>query len=200
MYLEYQKVTYSLKGNAMRLVCDGGFIRFKISSGMGTRPRLFWQTGRKWTPINDVMIGDTSVVFEGMGKEGGVPVSELLFGVDLPIFNERTGLNTSDYFYKSRKAGFSQYVYIIDMVNQTLTARNIDPIVDYVKFDKRRYLLEQAYRTPEKAMTVAQAEQIRQQQQEREAFLSEIAANYSQEIRVVTMQLEHEEISDCYLD
>lgn len=200
MYADYQKITYSVRGGSMRIVCDQGFTRFRLVSKMATRPRLYWQDGRRWIELKDVAYNDTSVVFEGMGKEGGVPVPYLMTGIELPLFNERPGLSAADYFYKSRTAGFSEYVYIIDMVNQQMTFRNIEPIVDYLMLDRRKYLLEQAWRSPERALTVNQSEQQQQEQSQRTAVLEQAAAQYNREVRVVTPQLHHEQTSDCYPD
>lgn len=198
VYADYQKVTYSLYGGVMRMSCDQGFTQFRLSSDFGKRPRLYWKQGRRWLELRDVTYNDTSVVFEGMGKEGGVPVDELLDGIDLPIFDFRRGGNVADYFYKSRRAGFSEYVYIIDMVNSELTYRNIDPIVDYLLFDRQRYRQDQAYRTAESVITVKQEVQQRIDSLERERQIEQVASQFDREMRVVTPALHHEVLSNCY--
>lgn len=198
MYADYQKVTYSLYGGTMRLTCEQGFTQFRLTSAFGQRPRLYWKSGKRWVELRDVTYNDNSVVFEGMGKEGGVPVEELMDGITLPIFNQRVGISASEYFYKSQRPGFSEYVYIIDMINQQLTYRNINPIVDFLLFDKQRYRQDQGYRTAERIITVEQEVQQRIDRLQRAEQIEDIIRQNSKELRVVTPALHHEVVSTCY--
>lgn len=192
MSIAYQNINYSLRGGSMRIACDQGLTHFKLSSGFGTRAKLYWKADEKWVELKDVIYSDTYFSFEGMGKEGGVAVSDLELNIGLPIFNDTNSKTANDYFYKAQRTAFTDYVYIIDVVNQTMRSSNLEPIVDDLVFDKLKYLQEQAYQTPGPIVAAKQAE--------RQVVLQNTIQRYADGIRIVTTAGKHQLQSRCYLE
>lgn len=192
MYVAYQKINYSLRGGNLRFSCEQGLTQFRLRSDFGTRARLYWQSAEGWVELEDVIYGDNYLSFDGMGREGGVAVSDLELNVGLPIFNNKNSKTVNDYFHKAQRAPFTDYVYIIDMLNQTMRASNVEPIVDYLVLDKDTYLREQAYQTTGREVASIKAEQQRALQQAIE--------RYADGIKIVTTAGKHQLQSRCYLE
>lgn len=192
MYAAYQNINYSLRGATLLFTCEQGLTEFRLRSEFGTRAKLYWRSNNKrWVELKDVIYGDSYISFEGMGKEGGVDVRDINLNVGLPIFNDTESKTANDYFYKAKRSGFTDYVYVVDMVNQQMQASNVEPIVDHLVLDKAKYFREQAYKSTGYVIAIEKTQ--------RENILKEAAARYADGVRVVTPHGKHQLISQCYM-
>jgi len=192
MYNIYQTINYSLRGGSLRIACEQGLTQFRLRSGFGTRAKLFWRSADgAWVEIKDVIYGDSYISFEGMGKEGGVAVSDLNLNISLPIFNNAHSKIANDYFYKAQRSGFTEYVYVIDFVHEQMQSSNLEPIVDQLVLDKDKYVQEQVYQTP------GQADAVKQSQ--RQSVLQKTIDRYADGLTIVTTEGKHQTQSRCYL-
>jgi hypothetical protein len=144
---EFQRVIHSLMGGEMIFSCGYSDTTFKITSGVFSKPTLYWKSGIEWKELEDTDFKDTGVIFRGLGREGGVPIQDINIDLDLPIFNEGWPFaqkTAGSYFVKSRKSDFVPYEYTIDMIESSITSKNILPIVDHIKLDREKYEREQS--------------------------------------------------------
>lgn len=196
----YQKVTYSLKGGRMQFVCDHGLTTYRLVSSYGTRAKLYWQANlNEWVELDDVIYFDTNMSFEGVGKDGGIPTEEFTKHIHLPIFNDNYSNIPSRYFYQTSKTEHIPYIFIVDVIQNEITATNAEGITVRLMFDQRKYLLEQAFRTSTPAITAAQRLQQRTEEQRHQQKLIEAAEQFSKGITVSIPPYQYKYSNTCYL-
>lgn len=199
-YQAYQTINYSIRGGKMQFYCDRGETQYRLQSSFGSRAKLYWLgPNNKWQELPDVVFTDTSISFEGMERQGGLELNQLSKNINLPIFNRHYKNIPERYFYKAKKPNHTPYLFVIDMVEQTSTARNIEAIEDKLLLDKRRYLLEQAYQSPIRSNDQGRQALQHSLANERKQLLEAISLQYENGIRVATPPYQHKIKSHCYL-
>ncbi|MBO2613095.1 hypothetical protein I6M32_16195 [Shewanella algae] len=200
---EFERVSHSFFGGEMIFSCGFGGSTFKISSGIFSKPTLYWKSGIEWQELDDAMFKDAGVIFRGLGREGGVPLKELKFEVDLPIFNSGSSYNkknAKDYFIKSRDTGFVPFEYTLDTIRGRLTSTNVYPIHDHARLDAEKYVKDQSNIGFSIAFTVEQqAEEDRRKKARRDA-ISAVIEQFGNEFEVVTPVRGFEAVDYCSLE
>lgn len=199
-YQAYQNINYSLRSGKMQFSCDDGVSQYRLQASFGSRAKLYWLSpNTDWVEIKDVVFTDTHISFESLGRLSGADVESLSKNINLPLFNRNFNNLPSRYFHKARKSEATPYLFIIDMVDQSSIASNIEPLEDILKLNKHRYLLEQAYRSPVRTTNNSESTLQRNLAHEREQLLEAISLQYEHGIRVATPPFQHKIKSRCYL-
>lgn len=199
-YQAYQNINYSIRGGKMDFSCDNGLTQYRLQADFGSRAKLYWLSPeKKWLEIQDVIFNDTNINFESTTKIDGIAISTLSKNINLPIFDRGYKTIPSRYFYKVEKNKAQPYLFIIDMVERTSTAQNINPLEDIVMLDKRRYFLEQAYQASFKTNDSKQLATQKHLARERHQLLEAISLQYENGIRIATPPYQHKVKSRCYL-
>ncbi|QXC31733.1 hypothetical protein I6L39_08670 [Aeromonas sp. FDAARGOS 1409] len=143
---EFQRITESFLGGEITFQC--GDTMFKITSGIIGSPKLFWRSGLQWVELDMVDFKDTGVVLYGLGREGGLPMTEYNFDTLIPIFNnDNFGITRSAgrYFYKIKSGEYVPYEHQIDFISEKIIGENLQKIVEQFRLDAALYKKEQAW-------------------------------------------------------
>lgn len=143
---EFQRITESFLGGEIIFQC--GDTTFKITSGIIGSPKLFWRSALQWVELDIVDFKDTGVVLYGLGREGGLPMTEYNFDTLIPIFNnDNFGIprSTGRYFYKVKSSEYVPYEHQIDFISENIAGENLQKIVEQFRLDAALYKREQAW-------------------------------------------------------
>ncbi|MBT4519766.1 MAG: hypothetical protein HOC23_07155 [Halieaceae bacterium] len=210
---EFQRVLDSFMGSEMVLSCGESNMLFKIASGLFGGPELLWNSGTKWRELKRVTFEDTSIVFNGPGTKGGVPLEDIDLDLDaeldIPIFNSGPSLvkehSVRDYIVKAKDGKYVPYQYTIDLVQGSMKTTNLRPITTHLKLDADKYSKEQShvegwyfhYVDPKKV-----DQEKKREEKAKEARMAEIAAvieKYGKEITIETPAHSYHTTGTCSL-